>query len=328
MWRASWSPVVRFLRLLVLATVLTGCAYRAESSLFARGVAAYNAGNWAAAEAAFADAFEFAPDSADLHANLGAARLAAGRYAAAVESFGAALLLDPYHAGAAFNRALARLRLNDTAGAQRDWSHALAVEPSPVQRERMQEIIRAEHARGLVPAAGPAPAAAPAAIVQGPAPAAPAPSTTATQPAAVAPPPPKVLSVAELVSRGVRRALDGDRPGALSDLRAAYALETDSQRRQRIAYVLAAAAGPTPMDYDACAREALAEAPGPPEPSASPGAPAPAAPRVPPPPASPAAAVGPGLFSDDELLGQADRPVREDARTRQAFMDCMRRRGY
>jgi hypothetical protein len=126
--------------------------------------------------------------------------------------------------------------------------------------------------------------------------------------------------VPELVARGVRTALQGDRVAALADLRAAYALETDPERRQRVAYVLAAAAGPTPMDYEACTRQATARPPGVAEPSASPGSPA-----IVPPPGSPGAAPP---FSDRELLDQADRGVQEVPAARRVFLDCMRLRGY
>jgi len=132
-----------------------------------------------------------------------------------------------------------------------------------------------------------------------------------------------------LAARGVRRALEGDRAGALADLRMAYAREADPERRQRIAYVMAASAGPTPMDYEACVRQAVVQAQAAPSPSASPpggvaSAPPATASTISPPGGQDAAPP----FSDRELLEQADPGVRDDAPSRRVFLECMRLRGY
>jgi tetratricopeptide (TPR) repeat protein len=126
-----------------------------------------------------------------------------------------------------------------------------------------------------------------------------------------------------LTARGVQRALAGDRRGALADLRAALARETDPARRERMGLILLSAAGPTPDLVTACTGQASAAARA--RAVAAPPAGAAPAPADGPLPAAPGADLP---FSDRELLGQVDPALREHPGARQAFLACMRQHGF
>jgi len=167
-----------------------------------------------------------------------------------------------------------------------------------------------------------APATAPPPSVQPPGPS----PTLATAPAVEAPsalPGAAVQGDAtpDVAARGVRRALGDDRAGALADLRAALARETDPVRRQRLEALVIAVVAPTPIEVEACNRQAgaaLGAAPAPQTPAP------PSAPATPP----PSALAAPPPFSDADLLASADPALRNDAASRRAFLDCLRQRGF
>lgn len=329
--------------MLAVTAALGGCAWSRERAAFARGVDLYGSGSWDAAAVAFEDALSLAPRSADLHVNLGAARLASGDYWGALASFDSALQLDPGSASAAFDRGLARARLGDVTGARLDWHHAMMAERDPAVRERMKRIaarespLTAETVQGIVVprgagetgrtgvtvVPGPGPGVTPtafAAVIPAPAPGITV-VTGAEAPSAL-PGPAQGESVTALAARGVRRAFGDDRTGAFADLRAALARETDPARRQRLQALLVAAVAPTPVEVDACNRQAGAQSRVAPAPGASPASQPPAA------TGEAAAPVMPRPFSDADLLASADPGMRDNTDFRRAFLDCLRQRGF
>jgi hypothetical protein len=66
----------------------------------------------------------------------------------------------------------------------------------------------------------------------------PAPAVAASAPPVPVPPPSATPSAQELASRGLSKELAGDRAGAIVDLQAALARETDAERRKGIENLL------------------------------------------------------------------------------------------
>jgi len=243
--------------LLALGAAAAGCAARATP--MERGLSLYDQGYYAAAASAFDEAVRQAPDSPAAYTNRGVARIRAGDVAGAIADFTRAHELDPRDpevlvnrgnahlaardAGAAigdytealvrrpefvralFNRGIARAGAGDAEGARADWTRAIELERDPDARAAMVRAMRLLPALRVPPAS-----AAPA----GPGEVAAAPP--AVEPASSPPPPAqerpaRLVSPRELANRGLDRELGGDRAGALEDLRAALAMETDPAHR-------------------------------------------------------------------------------------------------
>ncbi|HKV51283.1 MAG TPA: SH3 domain-containing protein, partial [Gemmatimonadaceae bacterium] len=120
---------VAFTAVVALLLAVAGGAHAAtidsDTALFARGVAAYQSHNFAAAERVFADITARVPRAADAWANLGTAAFSAG----------------------------------DTAGAALGWQRALRIEPLASDVRDRLEMLGAVSGLGAVPAIPPTPIA-------------------------------------------------------------------------------------------------------------------------------------------------------------------------
>lgn len=244
------------LALLVPAALLvTACASPGKSA-FQDGVALYREGYYASARDAFETslretpalaagwnnrastrarlgdldgalqdytrAMELAPADAEIVFNRGNVYAALGNLPAAIADYTAAVSMQPVYARALFNRGTVRAAMGDTAGALADWQRAIEVEPDPWAKAAMR--------RGSgVDTVAVAPAASVIAVVSPP----------GAAPAALSP-----LDVRALVARAMSREMEGDRGGALADLRSALAAERDPARRARIDHLLRALESP------------------------------------------------------------------------------------
>lgn len=179
-----------------------------------RGLARVRIGDYTSAIADYSEALRIAPRDPELLFNRGNAFVLAGDLARAIADFGGAIDLRPGYSRALFNRGAARAIAGDAAGARADWAEAIEVEPDP----RMKAALRKSAGFDVAPLA-PAPAMS----------LAPGPAVT-----------PQQLDARALAARGLSRELDGDRAGAIEDLRAALAIETDPARRASIEHLLRA----------------------------------------------------------------------------------------
>ena len=208
-----------------------------------RGVALSQRGQDAAALAAFDEAIRHSPESAPAYANRGVVRARMGDvdgaiadysrarelgapagevlfdrcqaliskhdYQGAIADCTAVLAENPSHAGAAFTRGNARWLAGDADQARADWVRAIEIEPDPRQKARMLTAIDS-----LPPlTAAPRPA-------------------SSGEPRAASEPVLRPLDSRALAARGLDRELKGDRLGAIADLRAALAGETDPEQQQ------------------------------------------------------------------------------------------------
>jgi tetratricopeptide (TPR) repeat protein len=191
-----------------------------------RAVARARLGDHDGAVRDYSQALALAPADAELYFNRGNAFAAAGNHEAAIGDFTAATTLRPGYARAYFNRGIVRVAAGDDSGAITDWQRAVDLEPDPWTKAAIRRGSGLDHASAL-----PAPAALPAPR-----------TSVAVSPAVTPPPPPptsqalspEALDVRALVARAMGREVDGDRAGAIADLRAAVTLEPDATRRARI----------------------------------------------------------------------------------------------
>jgi len=169
----------------------------------------------------------------DVLFNRGLVLIAKRDYQRAITDFTTALSVNPRHAEALFARGSARWLAGDTDLARADWLRAIELEPEPRQKARMRAAVDSAPPVARPPVLTPSPTA-PAAAAPGPGtgPPASAPASTSIPPAQAP------LDSRALAARGLERELKGDRPGAISDLRAALAAETDPERRQGIRNLL------------------------------------------------------------------------------------------
>jgi tetratricopeptide (TPR) repeat protein len=235
------------------AALLVACATPA-STAFSDGVRFYRAGDYASARDAFDNALrrdstvaaswnnrgvatarlgdlpnavldltraaQLAPADAEILFNRANAYAAAGHPAAAINDYTTAVALRPGYSEAYFNRGTVRATTGDYVGAVADWQWAIDVEPDPWARAAMRRGSSLDYLAAL-------PRQSAVTVVNDPAPvAAPVPTSGALSPQA--------LDVRALVARAMSREVEGDRPGALADLRAAVGLESDAARRARI----------------------------------------------------------------------------------------------
>ena len=178
----------------------------------------------------YTKAIELSPTDAELYFNRANAYMALGNYDFAVHDLNRAIELAPQYSKAYFNRGTARIRSGDRAGADADWRYAVAIEPDPWAQAAM---VRSA---GLGPAVA---VRTPMSEIPGTLVVTVPPSAPSALPAfRDAPGTSDKLDARALALRGVSREIDGDRMGALADLRAAHAKETDPTRRAHIAELL------------------------------------------------------------------------------------------
>lgn len=220
-----------------------------------RAIARVRVGDVNGAIGDYTRAIALTPYDAELYFNRGDAFVAAGLYDRALADFNRAVEISPTFARAWFNRGTAHSLLGQSEAAMRDWRHAIEMETDPWARSAMQRSVGLDPAYAFVPAGQPTtqgtvapppplstttPGAPLPPQVSLPAPAA---GPEASQPSAsigTAYPTSRatVIDARALASRAISRELDGDRQGALTDLRAALALEQDPARRDSMANLL------------------------------------------------------------------------------------------
>jgi tetratricopeptide (TPR) repeat protein len=213
-----------------------------------RGIVLSQHGQDAAALAALDEAVRQSPESAPAYANRGVVRARLGDvdgaiadynrahelgapagevlfnrcqalvskhdYPGAIADCTAVLDENPSHAGASFTRGAARWLAGDGDEARADFVRAMEMEPDPRQKERMRAAI--DSLPPLTTARSPSPGA----------------------PRADSEPVARPLDSRALAARGLDRELKGDRLGAIADLRAALAGETDPAQQQGLRNLL------------------------------------------------------------------------------------------
>ncbi len=207
------------MRALLAAGVLVALAACASPTAFDRGLAHLRAGRDAQARADFDEALSA---SAVALANRGVARARLGDLDGAIEDYTQALGLAPKDADILFNRGNAWLAKGESQRAMADFVRAIEADPGHAQalfRHAAVELGREPRSAAVPRASADLEGAAP--------PLPPVAPPVAAPPAAPAPPP---LDAQALGSRALTRELEGDHAGALDDLRAAIAGETDPQR--------------------------------------------------------------------------------------------------
>ncbi len=207
------------MRALLAAGVLVALAACASPTAFDRGLAHLRAGRDAQARADFDEALSA---SAVALANRGVARARLGDLDGAIEDYTQALGLAPKDADILFNRGNAWLAKRESQRAMTDFVRAIEADPGHAQalfRYAAVELGREPRSAAVPRASADLEGAAP--------PLPPVAPPVAAPPAAPAPPP---LDAQALGSRALTRELEGDHAGALDDLRAAIAGETDPQR--------------------------------------------------------------------------------------------------
>jgi tetratricopeptide (TPR) repeat protein len=198
-----------------------------------RGVTKARLGDLDGAVMDYTRALRQTPGDAEIVFNRANAYAAAGNLPAAVTDFTTAVTLKPDYAQAFFNRGTVRAALGDSQGALADWRFAIALDRDPWTKAAMARAVGMDY-----------PSAAPSALVREGSgavavipPTQPGPSGVVT----VAPPSAGTLpapDVRALVTRAMARELEGDRAGAIADLRAALVAEPDAARRDRVERLL------------------------------------------------------------------------------------------
>jgi tetratricopeptide (TPR) repeat protein len=209
-----------------------------------RGAARARLGDFDGARADFARALELSPRDAEVYYNRGIASVRAGVPARAVQDFSRAIELDPKSAKAYYHRGAARLLLGDRDGRE-DQLRAVELETDPHTKLSLQRRLGLTPSPASPPVAGtaaageaPAPPVTTAAVAAKPKPAPPPEVKAAPAPEAKRPTPAAPLDARALASRGLDRELTGDHEGAIADLRAALTLERDEARRAGVMSLL------------------------------------------------------------------------------------------
>jgi tetratricopeptide (TPR) repeat protein len=233
--------------ILALVVATAGCS---TTTPLDRGLALSERGRDLAAAAVFDEAIRRAPESAAAYAHRGLvrarlgdlddaikdytevlalesrrgdpffnrclARTSKGDYQGAIGDCTTALTEIPGHAGAFFARGNARWLAGNADQARADWVRAIELEPDALRKTRM--LVAVDSAPPVEATRRPS--------------SSPSSGSTAAVPM-VAPLDPRALA-----ARALERELKGDRQGAISDLRAALAAETDPERRQGLRNLL------------------------------------------------------------------------------------------
>ena len=193
-------------------------------------------------------AVELAPSDAEIYFNRGNALVAAGQYREAILDYDRAVGLMPTYARAVFNRGTAYSLGGHPDAARRDWLAAIELEPDPYGKSAMRRSAGLDSAAGIVVASttpvgqpttattiAPAP---PVGVRPGAPPLPDAPATAALANVPASQPAASAIDARALASRAITRELDGDHAGALQDLNAALALDSDATRREGIARLI------------------------------------------------------------------------------------------
>jgi tetratricopeptide (TPR) repeat protein len=188
---------------------------RSATSINNRGVARARLGDLDGAIADYTEAMRLMPTDPEFVFNRGNAYAAVGNYAGAINDFTAAVGLSPGYAQAYFNRGTIRAAIGDVPGAVTDWHWAADLERDPWTKAAMRRSAGLDYVSAM-PASSRRSVRIPIAD---------------EIEAQVAPPP---LDARALVARAMSREVDGDRLGAIADLREAATMETDTTRRERI----------------------------------------------------------------------------------------------
>jgi tetratricopeptide (TPR) repeat protein len=219
-----------------------------------RGAARLRSGDVYRAIADYNRALELAPRDAEIYYNRGNALVAAGQYQAAIADYTRAAQINPRLSEAMFNRGTAYAMLGQRDAARSDWAGAISLEPDPWTKAAMQrsaglgvtpavvsvvppDVARSNVASAPVPGTG----GGTMPIARTPSPVA----TTPSMPPAASPQvltapsvqpsgSPQAIAAHALAARAIVREIDGDRFGAIQDLRAALAAEPDAARRASI----------------------------------------------------------------------------------------------
>lgn len=208
-----------------------------------RGVTKARLGDLDGAVTDYTRALQRTPGDAEIVFNRANAYAAAGDLPAAVKDYTTAVTLKPDYAQAFFNRGTVRAALGDSQGALADWRFAIALDRDPWTKAAMARAVGMDYPSAapsaltregsgvvaVIPPAQPGPSGVVAVI--------PPASPGLSEAVAAAPPSPQTpaaVDVPALVRRAMTRELDGDRAGAIVDLRAALVAEPDPARRDRV----------------------------------------------------------------------------------------------
>jgi tetratricopeptide (TPR) repeat protein len=233
--------------ILALVVVTAACS---TTTPLDRGLALSQRGRDLAAAAAFDEEIRRAPESAAAYANRGIVRARLGDLDGAIADYTKVLALESRQGNPFFNRCLARTSKGDYQGAIGDCTSALAESPSHAGTFFARGSARwlagnADQARGdwvkaieLEPDALRKTRMLAAVDSAPPVAAAPRPSSSPSSGSTAAARMDAPLDPRALAARGLERELKGDRQGAIADLRAALAAETDPERRQGLRNLL------------------------------------------------------------------------------------------
>jgi hypothetical protein len=188
-----------------------------------RGVARARLGDLDGAVRDYTLAMALAPHDAEIFFNRANAYAAAGNLPASVSDFSTAVAMRPDYAQAYFNRGTVRAALGDVSAAVTDWQWAVDTERDPWTKAAMRRGSGLDYAYAspALPRVGVANPSGATALTP---PAPPNPDALSAQ----------ALDVRALVARAMSREVEGDRAGAIADLRAAVEAEADATRRARI----------------------------------------------------------------------------------------------
>jgi len=223
-----------------------------------RAVARLRLGDINRAIADFNRALALAPRDAEIYYNRGNALVAAGQSQDAVVDYTRAAQINPSFSKAIFNRGTAYAMLGQRDAARDDWARAISLEPDPWTKAAMQRSAGLGVAPAVVsvvspdvprpnvtsaPAPGTGGGTAPIARTPSPVTATPSMPPAASTQVLTAPPgqpsdSPQAIDSRALAARAIVREIDGDRFGAIQDLRAALEAEPDAARRASIANLL------------------------------------------------------------------------------------------
>jgi tetratricopeptide (TPR) repeat protein len=213
-----------------------------------RAIARVRIGDVTGAIEDYTRAIALAPYDAELYFNRGNAYVAAGQYSRALNDFNRAVQVSPAYARAWYNRGTVYSLMGQPDAAMQNWRYAIGMERDPWAKAAMRRSAGLDSRSASVPAGEPtvdttvAPLAALPTTTSGvslparalaPDRAQPSASISAAHPSS-----PAMTDARDLASLAISRELDGDHAGALADLRAAIAMETDVQRRQSMTNLL------------------------------------------------------------------------------------------
>ncbi len=203
-------------------------APRQSAAWHNRAVARARLGDLDGAVVDYTYAARLAPNDPEIYFHRGNAYAAAGNLPEAIKDFTSATSIRPTFAKAYFNRGTVRAAAGDVTGAVTDWQWAVEAERDPWTKAAMARGVGLDYAY-----ASPAFPAVSGGVVMSPSPSGPAQLTPPPPPSPTALTP-EALDVRALVARAMGREIEGDRAGAIADLRAALTGEADPARRARI----------------------------------------------------------------------------------------------